>query len=136
MSLATRLLSTVVAAGLLLPGGVALAPTATAATSVGHPGKPVIGSASSGKAGGAATATARWSAPRSTGGSPVTHYLVRFTRYNGKLAVAGGVSPLLSAKSRSHVFRLDKGTYRFDVIAINAKGESGWSAKSALVTAR
>jgi hypothetical protein len=89
----------------------------------GAPWAPVIGTATAG----VASATARWSAPASNGGSPITSYLVRTYRagvlINTKQVAATARSLTLTA--------LIKGQpHRFTVAAVNAIGTSGYSAAS------
>ncbi|MCU1659711.1 MAG: heme peroxidase, partial [Pseudonocardiales bacterium] len=101
------------------------------------PGAPVIATATSGTAGGAVDATARWNAPASTGGSAITGYRVRALRVNILGAVvATTVSGVQAANVRLLTMTLTAGNYRFTVEAINAVGTSAVSARSNLVTAR
>jgi hypothetical protein len=100
------------------------------------PGAPVIGTASSGAAGGALTATARWSPPGSNGGSPVTGYMATALRMSAGTVVNRIASPVLPAGARSHVFTLPAGNYRFIVVARNAIGTGPASSRSNLVAAR
>lgn len=102
------------------------------------PSAPAIGTPSSGTAGGTVTAVARWGAPTSTGGSPITGY--RVVAY--KLTAAGNIakayySPLRSSASRAYTWTtLPAARYKFKVVAYNAVGSSPRSAYSAIVTAR
>ena len=102
------------------------------------PGAPRIGTAYSGAAGGVVTARARWGAPTSTGGAPVTRYRVaakRLDTRNRTIATyyASAYSP---ASARVVDLRLPRGRYVFVVRAWNAVGASGWSRHSRIVTAR
>jgi hypothetical protein len=101
------------------------------------PGAPVIGTASSGVAGGAVTATARWAAP-AHGGSAITGYVVTATRFDTAGNVLGTTtSPLLAASARSYAMTLPAvGSYRFTVVARNVIGAGQPSAPSSLVTGR
>ena len=102
------------------------------------PGAPVIGTATSGTAGGAITATAAWSPPAANGGSAITGYRVTAVRLDSAGTVlATTVSPRQPATARSLVMTLPvTGSYRFSVQASNAVGTSAPSARSGLVTAR
>ncbi len=102
------------------------------------PGAPVIGVAAAGAAGGAITATARWTPPASTGGSPITGYRVTALRLtaSGKL-LGTTVSAVRPASARSLAMTLPvTGSYRFKVQAINAVGGGLQSPLSNMVTAR
>ncbi|MGZ4603547.1 MAG: fibronectin type III domain-containing protein, partial [Kineosporiaceae bacterium] len=101
------------------------------------PSAPTIGSARSGTAGSPITATARWSAPTSTGGSAILGYVVTATGYaaDGTTVLGTTTSPLLSASLRSFTMTLPAtGPYRFTVAATNAVGTSPSSAPSNQVT--
>jgi hypothetical protein len=103
------------------------------------PGAPLIGTASSGAAGGAVNATARWSAPAVTGGSAITGYRVTALRLSNAADTtpnATVVSAVQGAAVRALTMTLPAGLYRFTVQAINAVGGSAQSARSNLVTAR
>lgn len=112
----------------------ALSATVTPAT---VPGAPGIGTAQSGTAGGAITATAFWGQPAATGGSPITGYRVTALRMSATGTVlATTVSTVQPAGARSLQMTLAAGSYRFTVQAINAVGAGPQSARSNLVTAR
>ena len=104
------------------------------------PGPPIIGTPSRGAIGGALTAGARWSAPTSTGGSPITGYRVTALLMSSSAADATVLSqtdsPILSASARQRSFTLPAGNYRFQVVAINAIGTSQPSARSTNIVPR
>jgi hypothetical protein len=126
--------------------GTLPAPTTSISTTVGSvsttgtfhvPSAPRVGRATSGRRGGPVTATIRWSAPASNGGSAIGGYRIRAERIHG----AGRVVKVLKTRvvsARTHVMslRLPKGKYRFRVIAYNAAGHSPYSAASRVVIAR
>lgn len=136
-SLATALAAVALVAPSSFGTATASSPAPASTATVGKPAAPVIGKVTPGMPGGKATATVRWSAPKTTRGVTITGYRVRFTRYNSKhVAVAGGVSAVLPASARSYVYQLDKGLYRFDVHTVTSRGVSDWSRPSAYVTTR
>ncbi|RZI79071.1 MAG: hypothetical protein EOO67_20925, partial [Microbacterium sp.] len=96
-----------------------------------------IGTPSSGARGGARNATARWAGPASTGGTPITGYKVIAYQVNsaGKV-VKIRYSGLRSAGSRSYVWALPAGRYKFKVVAYNKIGAAPGSAFSKIVTSR
>jgi hypothetical protein len=104
------------------------------------PSAPIIGTPSQGAIGGELTAIARWSAPTSTGGSPITGYQVTALRMSSSAAdatvVSRTTSPILAATARQRSFTLTAGNYRFEVVAINAIGTSPPSARSTNITPR
>jgi hypothetical protein len=93
------------------------------------PGAPTIGTATAGNA----SATVRWTAPASNGGSAITGYTVRAfagTVLARTQAVTGNVGTVV-------VTGLTNGTaYTFDVAAVNAVGTGGFSARTAALTPR
>ncbi|MDQ1669821.1 MAG: large repetitive protein, partial [Actinomycetota bacterium] len=98
---------------------------------------PGVGKAAAGKARGPVTATAKWTAPKSNGGSAVTAYQVVAEKLNAKgRVVRTTTSPRLSAKSRAHAMKLPPGKYRFRIAAFNSVGRSSLSARSNTVMAR
>ena len=104
------------------------------------PGAPVIGTATRGAAGGAITALANWTPPASTGGSPITGYVVTALRMSSPLANATVLSSTASAVQPATARRLEMtlaaGNYRFVVVAINAVGTGPQSAMSNNVVPR
>ncbi len=98
---------------------------------------PLIRTASSGARRGPVTAVARWSAPSSTGGAPITKYRVRAERRDsrGRLLQVY-TSPYLRPDTRAVVLRLPRGRYSFAVMAVNRVGSSPWSRSSGIVRAR
>src|SRR5215470_4881790 len=107
--------------------GVAVSPPA-AATPPAVPAAPVIGPASFGNA----SATVRWAAPASNGGSAITGYLVRVVDSAGNQV--GALRPAAATATSLAVTGLANGaSYRFQVAAANAAGTGPDSALSAVV---
>ncbi|MFZ6002783.1 MAG: FG-GAP-like repeat-containing protein [Actinomycetota bacterium] len=108
------------------PGGYSKA-TNPVVPAIVVPGPPTIGAA----VGGDGVATVSWTAPASTGGSPITAYVI--TPYIGYFPLA---SQTFSATSTSRlVTGLANGTtYRFRVRAVNAVGMGGYSKVTNPVT--
>ena len=101
------------------------------------PAAPSIGEAAAGLEGGAITATARWTAPSSNGGSAITGYRVNALRLSSGTVVERTRSSLLSKSTPALEMTLPStGTYRFTVVARNAFGVSDASARSAAVAGR
>lgn len=102
----------------------------------GPPSAPRIDRAMSGKKGGKSTARAYWYPPASTGGSPVTSYVVVAYRISAGQIVGMTTSAPVGSAARSLKMKLPKGRYQFAVRARNAAGLSSLSARSATVKAR
>jgi hypothetical protein len=108
-----------------------------AVTPATAPGTPRIGTASSGVAGGAITALARWTTPAANGGAFINGYVVTALRMNAAGAVVGTFPwTVNSATATSATLVLPAGNYRFVVRARNAVGLGANSVRSNLVTAR
>lgn len=104
-----------------------------------RPSAPTIGLATSGsRTDGRISATARWTAPTSTGGSAITGYLVRAHRMSSTGAILQTTtSTLRPAGARSFSMTLQRaGQYRFTVVARNSVGDSVASQPSNQVAGR
>ncbi len=102
-----------------------------------RPGAPIIRAGSSGTTGGISTAIARWSAPTTNGGTPITKYRLRAQRRNSaNQVVATTYSGYFSPTARSSTRRLTAGRYTFAVMTWNKVGSSPWSKNSTAVLAR
>jgi Fibronectin type III domain len=120
-------------------GSSAFSTRSASVTPATTPGTAVIGNASSGTAGGTVNATARWTPPATTGGSPITGYRVRGLRLNAAGTVLSTTtSAVQPATARSFVMTLpvSGANYRFTVQAINAVGNGAQSARSNQVVGR
>jgi len=102
------------------------------------PPAPGILAATQGANGGALTANANWAAPATTGGSAITNYRVTAFRMaaDGVTPVGAPTVAITNAAQRTRSFTLPAGNYRFQVIAINALGDSAPSAMSNLISPR
>jgi hypothetical protein len=102
-----------------------------------RPGAPVIGVAAAGVPGGATSAVARWTAPRATGGAPITGYVVTAWRVDATGRTLWiRTSAVQPATARLAILRLPAGTYRFSVRAVNVMGVGATSARSNVAISR
>ncbi|MCK9408260.1 MAG: fibronectin type III domain-containing protein [Bacteroidetes bacterium] len=109
--------------------GDGAASATTAATPRTTPGAPTDVSGTTGNA----QVSLTWTAPASTGGSPITDYVVEFNGGSGFATFADGTS----ATAAATVTGLTNGTsYTFRVSAVNAAGTGGASDVSAAVIPR
>ncbi|WP_176946288.1 fibronectin type III domain-containing protein [Blastococcus aurantiacus] len=109
------------------PPGFPKTLTVTAGASVTAPGPPRIGTPSRGDA----SATARWTAPASTGGSAITGYTIR--TYRGTTLVKTTYASA-SATALAVTGLRNGSAHTFTVAAKNARGTGAFSARSAAVT--
>jgi hypothetical protein len=108
------------------PGGGGTTPGGTGGTKPLAPSKV---KARSGKAGGKATASVTWKAPK---GGGLTGYRVTVMR-GPKGSRAMGAPVTIAASARSYVARLRPGRYRFSVVAVTAAGVSTPAASKTVV---
>ena len=122
----------------LSAGGAGALSAAASVRPLTTPSAPVIGTASSGVAGGTITARAVWAAPASNGGTAVSGYRVRALRMSSTGAVlATTTSAVQPSTARALTMVLPVGgSYRFTVQAVNAVGSGALSARSNLVAGR
>lgn len=104
------------------------------------PGAPTIAAPSQGAVGGATTAIARWTLATTNGGSPITGQQVIALRMSSAADDATVIntqtSRVLGPNVKQYDFQLAAGTYRFQVVAINAVGTGPPSARSTAVVPR
>jgi Ca2+-binding RTX toxin-like protein len=100
---------------------------------------PVIGTATSGVAGGNVNVTANWNAPANNGAAAITSYRIQAFRIIGGVPTAQGAVVVrtpaqvqIAANSYRLLYTntLPAGTYQFTVVAVNAVGTSASSALS------
>lgn len=101
------------------------------------PGVPTITAVAGGPRGGAVTASVRWTAPVDDGGSSVTGYVVKATRWKGGRAVYHGYVTDLGPDATSvNINVRKKGSWSFRVQALNEVGPGLFSPPSRRVQAR
>ena len=105
----------------------------TPLTLLERPSAPTITKAKSGRLGGKKTAKVSWSAPTSTGGTPITGYQVLVYKASG-----GAVFKTFNVAVGKTSFKakLKGGKYKFAIVAVNAVGAGPQSALSKTVTAK
>ena len=112
--------------------------TPTAGTGV--PGAPTIGVPAQGAVGGVTSAIARWTLATSNGGSPITGQQVIALRMSSAAedatVIGTQTSRVVGPAVKQYDFTLTAGTYRFQVVAINAVGAGPPSARSTAVVPR
>ncbi|WP_253905251.1 peroxidase family protein [Arthrobacter sp. H14] len=103
-----------------------------------RPGVPGILTPAQGPIGGTLTATAKWKAPTSNGGSPITGYRVtaRKMAADGVTQTGQPITRTVGPTVRSRTFTLTAGRYRFDVAATNDVGTGATSARSTIIRPR
>ena len=105
-----------------------------------RPDAPVILRPEAGATGGPRTATARWSEAATAGVPAITGYRVTALQVAsdkpGAKVLRRFRSPVLEPGRRTFRFVLPEGTYRFEVVALNAIGRSAPSERSQAVRAR
>jgi hypothetical protein len=122
-------------------GTSAYSALSSAVTPATTPGTPVIRTPARGAAGGAITATANWGSA-TTGGSPITSYIVTATPMSSaSVAATASGAPIVktvagSARSATFTFTQTGLNIRFRVQAVNALGTSNLSARSSNVVPR
>ena len=112
-----------------LPAPAPLPAAGAPSTAAARPATPQLRRAVAGRAGGRATATARW---RSVAGA--VGYQVRAVRVGARDKAV--TSARLGSSVRSRTMVLERGTYRFKVRAIHTAGTGRWSTVSNKVRAR
>jgi hypothetical protein len=108
------------------PPGFAKTLTVSAGATATAPGRPTLGTPSRGNA----SATARWAAPISTGGSPITGYVVR--TYRGATWVKTVTAPA-TARALTVTGLTNGAAHTFTVTATNTGGAGPTSSSSAAV---
>ncbi len=112
-------------------------PTATPGPELTVPDAPIIGNAKPGRRGGPRTASLTWSAPPDDGGSALTGYVVLAHKIGSDGRVVRTLrSAELEASPTRGEFRMPRGRWSYQVLALNALGESQPSDFSRVVKPR